>query len=230
MVLFLFFPLSSFLCLFLSLTHLPLSLSLSRLLSFPPACLIFLLFSQPFHHKQPAACSPWILPLAAHLFVFGRNVNDSDSGCGVWRWNLLKRDRAVMDCESVSVCSSVSEGVLGWHHSPPRVLRGDETPFGAAVWDPGHKLFLLSAHFLFRRAAFIIPITWQLASNCLRLWIKVRRSRLRLIPLNRHVIASFSHELLYVIPTSVFVVSTFLPLKRHVFLGSVASLCLLWVS
>lgn len=63
-----------------------------------------LILSQPFHHEQPAAGSPSILPLAAHLFVFRRNVNDSDSGCGVWRWNLLKRDRAVMDCECAIVC------------------------------------------------------------------------------------------------------------------------------
>lgn len=88
-----------------------------------------LILSQPFHHDQPAAGSPSILPLAAHLFVFRRNVNDSDSGCGVWRWNLLKRDRAVMDCECAIVCLRwVCWG--GWHHPPPGVLRGDETPAG----------------------------------------------------------------------------------------------------
>lgn len=81
-------------------------LTLSFFLLPVPSCFILLLFSQHFHHSQPAAGSLWILPLAAHLFVFKRNVNDSDSGCRVWRWNLLYRDGAVMDCELVSVCIS----------------------------------------------------------------------------------------------------------------------------
>lgn len=38
---------------------------------------------------QLLARSRWILPLAAHLLVLKRNANDSDSGCRVWRWNLL---------------------------------------------------------------------------------------------------------------------------------------------
>lgn len=90
-----------------------------------------------FHHGQPAAGS---LPLAAHLFVFRRNVNDSDSGCGVWRWNLLKRDRAVTDCESAQ--TPVSVGVSGWHHSPPRVHRGDESPWlGGSLGSLTHTFF-----------------------------------------------------------------------------------------
>lgn len=55
-----FHPLSSF---FASFSP---CLVLLSLLSFPPARLIFLPFSQPFHLEQPAACSPQILPLAAH--------------------------------------------------------------------------------------------------------------------------------------------------------------------
>lgn len=129
-------------------------------------------------------------------------------------------------CVCVIVCLS---GCVRVTSLPSQSAQRGWDPIWAAVWDPGHKLFLLSAHFLSRHAAFIIPITWQLASNCLWLWIKVRRSRLRLIPLSRHVIASVSHGLLYVIPTSVLVASTFIPLKRLVFLGSVASFCLLWV-
>lgn len=73
---------------------------------------------------------------------------------------------------------------------------------------------LLSPHFLLDHTAFIIPITWQLSSNCLWLWIKVRRSRLMLVPLSCQVIASISQGLLYVIPTSVFV-STFSSLNRR---------------
>lgn len=126
-------------------------------------------------------------------------------------------------CLSVSVC--VCSAVRVTSLPSQSAQRGWDPGW---VWDPGLKLFLLSTHFLFKRTVFIISITWQLSSNCLPLWIKVRRSRPRLIPLSCHVITSISHELLYVIPTSVFV-STSLSFKRHVFIGCVSSFCLLCV-
>lgn len=120
---------------------LPLHQALPFFVPSSSSCLSSYLLSAFSHHGQPAAGS---LPLAAHLFVFRRNVNDSDSGCGVWRWNLLKRDRAVTDCESAQK-PPVSVGVSGWHHSPPGVHGGGEmrAPGWVAVWDPWHILFFV---------------------------------------------------------------------------------------
>lgn len=131
---------------------------------------------------------------------------------------------------TVSVRSSVFGGCVGGVTSPAsRSAQRRWDPGWVEVWDLGHKLFLLSAHFLSRRTAFIISITWQLACNCLWVRIKVRRSRLGLAALRRHVTALISHELLYVIPTSVFVVSTLLFLKRHDFVALCHPFCVLWV-
>lgn len=127
----LFLPLSYSLCLCLVFPSLPSSLSLSLVLS--SCCSLTV-----FRHNRPAARSPWILPLAAHLFVFGRNVNDSDSGCRVWRLNFASARQS---------CDGLSLWVSFW--LPSQSAQRGWDPGWAAVWDPGHKLFLLSAHFLF---------------------------------------------------------------------------------
>lgn len=105
--------------------------------------------------------------------------------------------------------SSVSVGVLGWHHSPPRVLRGDERPrLGGCL---GSWTTPLSIVCNLPVQTYNFHDTNYLATGFRLTLNNLNEKKQTAHPLSRHVIP------------------TLLSFKRHVFLGSVSSFCVLWI-